>query len=103
MFTKKWSECSLGNEHREHEKLSSLSKRAAPRGPGARPSPYGFPGRLLWRARPGRMEEMTVPLDTVNNIRSMNAAERSRSEIARVLHVSRNTVAKYATHSLSHW
>ena len=46
---------------------------------------------------------MTVPLDTVNNIRSMNAAERSRSEIARVLHVSRNTVAKYATQSLSHW
>lgn len=76
--------------------MSSLSKRAAPRGPGARPSPYGFPGRLLWRARPGRMEEMTVPLDTVNDIRSMDAAGRSRSEIARVLHVSRNTVAKYA-------
>lgn len=76
--------------------MSSLSKRAAPRGPGARPSPYGFPGRLLWRARPGRMEEMTVPLDTVNDIRSMDAAGRSRSEIARMLHVSRNTVAKYA-------
>ena len=42
------------------------------------------------------MEEMTVPLDTVNDIRSMDAAGRSRSEIARVLHVSRNTVAKYA-------
>ena len=39
---------------------------------------------------------MTVPLDTVNDIRSMDAAGRSRSEIARVLHVSRNTVAKYA-------
>lgn len=76
--------------------MSSLSKRAAPRGPGARPSPYGFPGRLLWRARPGRMEEMTVPLDTVNDMRSMDAPGRSRSEIARVLHVSRNTVAKYA-------
>lgn len=38
---------------------------------------------------------MTVPLDTVNDIRSMNAARHSRSEIARVLHVSRNTVAKY--------
>lgn len=76
--------------------MSSLSKRAAPRGPGARPSPYVFPGRLLWRARPERMEEMTVPLDTVNDIRSMDAAGRSRSEIARVLHVSRNTVAKYA-------
>ena len=25
--------------------MSSLSKRAAPRGPRARPSPYGFPGR----------------------------------------------------------
>lgn len=42
------------------------------------------------------MDEMTVPLDTVNDIRSMEAAGRSRSEIARVLHVSRNTVAKYA-------
>ena len=39
---------------------------------------------------------MTVSLDTVNDIRSMDAAGRSRSEIARVLHVSRNTVAKYA-------
>lgn len=39
---------------------------------------------------------MTVPLDTVDDIRSMDAAGRSRSEIARVLHVSRNTVAKYA-------
>lgn len=39
---------------------------------------------------------MTVPLDTVNDIRSMDAAGRSRSEIDRVLHVSRNTVAKYA-------
>ena len=37
-----------------------------------------------------------MPLDTVNDIRSMDAAGRSRSEIARVLHVSRNTVAKYA-------
>ena len=32
---------------------------------------------------------MTVPLDTVNDIRSMDAAGRSRSEIARMLHVSR--------------
>ena len=39
---------------------------------------------------------MTVPLDTANDIRSTDAAGRSRSEIARVLHVSRNTVAKYA-------
>ena len=39
---------------------------------------------------------MTVPLGTVNDIRSMDAAGRSRSEAARVLHVSRNTVAKYA-------
>ena len=42
------------------------------------------------------MEEMTVPLDTMNDIRSMDAAGRPRSEIARMLHVSRNTVAKYA-------
>lgn len=39
---------------------------------------------------------MTVPLDTANDIRSMDAAGRSRSEIARVLRVSRDTVAKYA-------
>ena len=39
---------------------------------------------------------MTVPLDTVNDLRSMDAAGRARSEIARVFHVSRNTVAKYA-------
>lgn len=39
---------------------------------------------------------MAVPLDTVNDIRSMDAAGRSRSEIARVPHVSRNTRAKYA-------
>ena len=39
---------------------------------------------------------MTVPLDTVNDIRSMDAAGRSRSEIARVLRVSRDTVAKYS-------
>ena len=45
-------------------------------------------------AREGR--GVTVPLDTVNDIRSMDAAGRSRSEIARMLHVSRNTVAKYA-------
>lgn len=37
-----------------------------------------------------------MPLDTVNDIRSMDATGRSRSEIARMLHVSRNTVAKYA-------
>ena len=39
---------------------------------------------------------MTVPLDTVNDIRSMDATGRSRSEIARVLRVSRDTVAKYS-------
>ena len=37
-----------------------------------------------------------MPLDTVNDIRSMDAAGRSRSEIARMLRVSRNTVARYA-------
>ena len=41
------------------------------------------------------MEEMTVTLDTVNDIRSMDAAGRSRSEIDRALHVSQNTVANY--------
>ena len=39
---------------------------------------------------------MAAPLDTVNDIRSMDAAGRSRSEAARVLRASRNTVAKYA-------
>ena len=39
---------------------------------------------------------MTVPLDTVDDIRSMDAAGRSRPEAARVLRMSRNTVAKYA-------
>ena len=38
---------------------------------------------------------MTVPLDTVNDIRSMDAAGHSRSEAARVPRASRNTVAKY--------
>lgn len=42
------------------------------------------------------MEEMTVPLESVNDMRSMDAAGRSRSEIARMHHVRRNTVAKYA-------
>lgn len=37
-----------------------------------------------------------MPLNTVNDIRSMDAAGRSRSEIARMLHVSRNTVSKHA-------
>ena len=39
---------------------------------------------------------MTVPLDTRNDIRSMDADGVPRAEIARRLHVSRNTVAKYA-------
>ena len=42
------------------------------------------------------MAEMTAPLGTVNDMRSMDAAWRSRSEAARVLRASRNTVAKYA-------
>lgn len=42
------------------------------------------------------MEEITAPLGTVNDIRSMDAAGRSRSEAARVPRASRNTVAKYA-------
>ena len=39
---------------------------------------------------------MTVPLDTVNDIRAMDAAGRPRPEIARMLQVSRNTVSKHA-------
>ncbi len=39
---------------------------------------------------------MTVPLDTVNDIRSTEAAGRPGFKIARALHLSRNTVAKYA-------
>ena len=37
-----------------------------------------------------------MPLDTVNDMRSMEAFGRSRSEIARTLHLSRSTVAKCA-------
>ena len=39
---------------------------------------------------------MTVPLNTRNDIRAMDAAGTPRAEIARRLGVSRNTVAKYA-------
>lgn len=42
------------------------------------------------------MEEMAVPLDTRNDIRSTGADGVPRAEIARRLGVSRNTVAKYA-------
>lgn len=41
------------------------------------------------------MEEMTVPLDVMNDIRSMDAGGVPRAEIARRLGVSRNTVAKW--------
>ena len=62
---------------------------------GAAPS-YGVPGGRFGEgsARRGRM--MTVPLDTRNDIRSLDAEGVSRSDIARRLHLSRNTVAKYA-------
>ena len=39
---------------------------------------------------------MTVPLDMMNDIRSMDAGGVPRAEIARRLGASRNTVAKYA-------
>ena len=39
---------------------------------------------------------MTVPLDVRNDIRSMDAEGVPRAQIARALHLSRNTVAKYA-------
>lgn len=39
---------------------------------------------------------MTVPLDVRNDIRSMDARGVPRAEIARELHLSRNTVARYA-------
>lgn len=42
------------------------------------------------------MEEMTVPLDEINDIREMDAVGVPRAEIARRLGLSRNTVAKYA-------
>ena len=38
---------------------------------------------------------MTVPLDTRQAIRELDAGGASRSQIARELHVSRNTVRKY--------
>lgn len=55
-----------------------------------------FPGANFGEARPGRMEETTVPLDMRNDIREMEAAGVSRSEIAGKLRLSRNAVAKYA-------
>ena len=55
-----------------------------------------FPGANFGEDRPGRMEEMTVPLDVRNDIRSMDARGVPRAEIARELHLSRNTVARYA-------
>lgn len=70
--------------------------RAAPQEPGARPSPYCFPGEGFGRTRPERMEEMTVPLDEISDIREMDAVGVPRAEIARRLSLSRNTVAKYA-------
>ena len=39
---------------------------------------------------------MTVPLDVRNDIRSMDSRGVPRAEIARELHLSRNTVARYA-------
>ena len=55
-----------------------------------------FPGANFGEDRPGRMEEMTVPLDVRNDIRSMDARGVPRAEIAREPHLSRNTVARYA-------
>ena len=51
---KKWSDRAPASERRVHLKMSSFSMRAAPPGPGARPQPYGFPGRELWRGPPGK-------------------------------------------------
>lgn len=48
------------------------------------------------RARPGRMEEMTVPLDMRNDIRSMDADGVPNAEIARRIHASRNAVVEHA-------
>ena len=44
-----------------------------------------FPGANFGEDRPGRMEEMTVPLDVRNDIRSMDARGVPRAEIAREL------------------
>ena len=59
-------------------------------------APYGRFGHVLWRGRPEGMEEMTVPLDIRNDIRSMDAEEVPRTEIARRIRLSHNTVARYA-------
>lgn len=55
-----------------------------------------FPRADTLARPPGKDGEMTVPLDTVNDIRSTEAAGRPGFKIARALHLSRNTVAKYA-------
>ena len=54
-----------------------------------------FPRAGTLARPPGKDGEMTVPLDTVNDIRSTEAAGRPGFKIARALHLSRNTVAKY--------
>ncbi len=99
MFTKKWSARSRFSEHREHEELSKSIKRAAPRGTGGAVLAVSFSRAATLASPSGKtMEEMTVPqdLDISNDVRAMDADGVARAEIARRLHVSRNTVAKYA-------
>lgn len=55
-----------------------------------------FPRAGTLARPPGKDGERTVPLDTVNDIRSTEAAGRPGFKITRTLHLSRNTVAKYA-------
>lgn len=96
MCNKNWFDRAQGFEHRAHLELSSMIMRAAPPPGGCGPRRIVFPGGCFGRTRPGRMEEMTVPLDEINDIREIDAAGVPRAEIARKLRLSRNAVAKYA-------
>lgn len=95
MCNKNWSDRAQGFEHRAHLELSSMIIRAAPP-PGGRPRRIVFPGGCFGRTRPGRMEEMTAPLDEINDICEIDAAGVPRAEVARRLRLSRSAVAKYA-------
>ncbi len=68
------------------------------RTPGTRSAALAirFPRAGTLARPPGKNGEMTVPLDKVTDIRSTEATGRPWFKIARTLHPSRNTVAKYA-------
>ena len=63
--------------------------------PGHRGSRIPFPADLFHETPPGRMERMTMPRPTQEDIRVMHARGDSDRSIAARLGISRNTVARY--------